>query len=125
MSETAGSIGWIDLTVPDAPALRDFYRAVAGWTSSGVKMGDYSDFVMSAADGTAVSGVCHKRGENAKLPSQWLIYIRVADLERSMAECRLRVGTVLQEAKAMGSHGRFCVIQDPAGAVCALLQPPA
>jgi predicted enzyme related to lactoylglutathione lyase len=125
VSGAIGSIGWIDLTVPDAPALRNFYAAVAGWTPSGVKMGDYSDFVMSTADGVPVTGVCHKRGENALLPSQWLIYIRVTDLDHSVAECRSRGGTVLQETKAMGSHGRYCVIRDPAGAVCALLQPPA
>jgi predicted enzyme related to lactoylglutathione lyase len=27
-----GTIGWIDLTVPDAKSLRDFYSAVTGWT---------------------------------------------------------------------------------------------
>ncbi len=26
----AGSVAWIDLTVPDAPGLRDFYKEVAG-----------------------------------------------------------------------------------------------
>ena len=26
----SGQIGWIDLTIPDAPALRDFYQGVAG-----------------------------------------------------------------------------------------------
>jgi predicted enzyme related to lactoylglutathione lyase len=26
-----GNIGWIDLTVPDAEAIRDFYRHVTGW----------------------------------------------------------------------------------------------
>ncbi len=31
-----GTVGWMDLTVPDAPALRDFYSAVVGWTSSEV-----------------------------------------------------------------------------------------
>jgi len=30
MSEQ-GKIGWIDLTVPDAEAIRDFYQHVAGW----------------------------------------------------------------------------------------------
>ena len=42
-----GQIGWIDLTVPDAPALRDFYQGVAGWTPSPVEMGGYQDFRMT------------------------------------------------------------------------------
>jgi diazepam-binding inhibitor (GABA receptor modulating acyl-CoA-binding protein) len=41
-----GQIGWIDLTVPDAPALRDFYQGVTGWTPSPVEMGGYQDFCM-------------------------------------------------------------------------------
>jgi hypothetical protein len=42
----SGQIGWIDLTVPDAPALRDFYQGVTGWTPSPVEMGGYQDFCM-------------------------------------------------------------------------------
>lgn len=34
-----GSIGWLDLTVDDAPGLRDFYSAVVGWTPAEVPMG--------------------------------------------------------------------------------------
>ncbi|MBL4848131.1 MAG: hypothetical protein JKY65_21655 [Planctomycetes bacterium] len=36
-----GTVGWVDLTVQDAPALRDFYEKVVGWTSSAHSMGDY------------------------------------------------------------------------------------
>lgn len=39
-----GSISWVDLTVADAPGIRDFYAAVTGWTASEVPMGEYSDF---------------------------------------------------------------------------------
>ena len=28
-----GTIGWRDLTVPDAAKVRDFYQAVVGWKS--------------------------------------------------------------------------------------------
>jgi len=33
-----GKIGWVDLTVPDAEKLRDFYREVVGWSITPVKM---------------------------------------------------------------------------------------
>ena len=50
-----GSIGWIDLTVPDAPAVRDFYQAVTGWGVKEVGMEDngvaYSDFAMQTEGG--------------------------------------------------------------------------
>ncbi|MFO0786270.1 MAG: hypothetical protein U0573_07975 [Phycisphaerales bacterium] len=39
---TAGSVTWFDLTVADAQNLRDFYKAVVGWTSTEVPMSDSS-----------------------------------------------------------------------------------
>ena len=128
MSQTSkpqvGTIGWTDLTVPDAERVRDFYSAVAGWKFEPVDMGGYSDFNMNLpSDGKAVAGICHKRGTNAGLPSQWLIYITVENVDASAARCVELGGKVLIEPKGMGGYGRFCVIQDPAGAVAALFQP--
>jgi predicted enzyme related to lactoylglutathione lyase len=120
----SGSIGWTDLTVPNAEALRDFYQRVAGWTAQPVSMGEYSDFVMVASDGNAVAGVCHSRGANADLPPAWLVYIVVPDVDAAAAECSALGGAVISGPRSMGG-GRFCVIRDPAGAVCALFAPPA
>ncbi|HVQ25079.1 MAG TPA: VOC family protein, partial [Planctomycetota bacterium] len=92
------------------------------WTSEGVDMGGYQDHCMLPADGPAVAGVCHARGVNAGLPAQWLIYITVADLEQSLTRCRALGGTVLREPRGLGGMGRFAVVRDPAGAVCALFQ---
>jgi predicted enzyme related to lactoylglutathione lyase len=117
-----GTVGWMDLTVPNAEELRDFYQDVAGWMSQPLDMGGYSDFVMSTPDGQSVSGVCHARGGNAGLPAQWLIYITVADLDASIARCTERGGKILAGPKDAGGGARFCVIQDPAGAVAALYQ---
>jgi predicted enzyme related to lactoylglutathione lyase len=117
-----GTITWQDLTVPDAEALRDFYASVVGWKAQPVRMGDYADFNMTA-DGQSVAGVCHARGLNADLPAQWLIYITVEDLEHSIEECQRLGGSVIAPPRGL-SGGRFCVIRDPAGAVCALYQPP-
>lgn len=33
-----GSLGWTDLTVPDAERIRDFYQAVVGWRAEPVDM---------------------------------------------------------------------------------------
>ena len=119
-----GTIGWVDLTVDDALEIRDFYAAVVGWTHGGVSMGDYDDFNMQVpTTSVPVAGVCHKRGSNADLPSQWLIYVNVADLDQSMSRCRDLGGSVISGPKVMAGMGRFCVIQDPAGAVMALFEP--
>ncbi len=128
MSETSkpevGAIGWADLTVENAEQVRDFYREVVGWKVTELSMGDYNDYCMNApAGGKTVAGVCHARGTNADLPPQWLIYLTVADLERSMARCRELGGKVIAGPKGAAGQERYCVIQDPAGAVAALYQP--
>lgn len=123
MSHGPGAIGWIDLTVPDAPQVRDFYAAVAGWRAEPVDMGEYADFAMAPADGPPVAGICHARGSNAGLPAQWIIYIVVADLDAALAEVPARGGSVVRPVTDMGASGRYAVVQDPGGAVAALFQP--
>ena len=118
-----GKIGWIDISVDDASGLRDFYSSVVGWQPEGLSMGDYDDFTMKTPHGgSAVSGVCHARGSNAELPRQWLIYITVADVDASAKACTELGGKLIVAPKAM-DDARFCVIEDPAGAVAALYQP--
>lgn len=119
-----GSVAWRDLTVADADAVRDFYAAVVGWGIEPVEMGGYSDYSMVTAAGEAVAGVCHARGINAELPAQWLMYVVVEDLDRSLDRCHALGGRVVAAPRGLGG-GRFCVIADPAGAVCALFQPSA
>jgi predicted enzyme related to lactoylglutathione lyase len=118
-----GSISWMDLTVANAEQLRDFYEKVVGWRSEPVDMGGYNDHCMIAnSNGKTVAGVCHARGSNADLPPQWLIYIVVEAVERSAARCVELGGSVVAGPRSL-MGGRFCVIRDPAGAVCALYQP--
>ncbi|HEV8201307.1 MAG TPA: VOC family protein [Candidatus Polarisedimenticolia bacterium] len=119
-----GAIAWIDLTVEAAQEVRDFYREVVGWTAGDVEMGGYADFTMHPpGGGDPIAGICHARGANAGLPAQWLIYVTVADLDRSVAKCHARGGSVLVGPRGMGSAGRYAVIRDPAGAVAALIEP--
>lgn len=63
----AGAVAWIDLTVADAPAVRDFYTAVVGWEPEPLAMDGYSDFLMATLSGAAVAGVCDPAGGVAAL----------------------------------------------------------
>ena len=114
----AGKVTWADLTVADAPRLRDFYRAVVGWEPAPVDMGSHQDFNMNVpGTGDAAAGICHARGVNAALPPQWLIYVPVDDLAASLATCQRLGGRVVCRHSE-----RFAVIEDPAGAVMMLYE---
>ena len=119
-----GRIGWVDITVADADGLRDFYSNVVGWKPEDVDMGGYSDYnMMMPVSGIPAAGICHARGSNADLPSQWLVYIVVANVDTSASACVERGGELLVEPRSLAG-GRFCVIRDPAGAVAALYPAP-
>lgn len=117
-----GTITWFDLTVKDAPRLRNFYAKVAGWKPVGLDMGGYEDFCMNAPSGKTIAGVCHARGDNKGIPPKWLLYINVASLAKSIAAAKKLGGKVVHGPRSMG--GRMAVIQDPAGAVCGLYEHP-
>jgi predicted enzyme related to lactoylglutathione lyase len=123
MKKKPGTIGWVDLTVPDAQQVRDFYREVVGWDSVGLDMGGYEDYCMnvSGTDET-VAGICHARGANAAAPAVWMVYINVANLDASMAAVTSRGGEVLSAVRTMPGQGRYCIIRDPAGAVATLYE---
>lgn len=124
MSDTpiAGEIVWRDLTVSDPGPLKEFYADVVGWKFSEQSMGDYSDFnVEVPSSGEVVAGLCHARGINAGVPPQWLVYVAVGNVAASAAACVAHGGKVVDGPRDMGGS-QFCVIQDPAGAVLALIQ---
>ena len=116
-----GKVEWMDLTVPDAGYLRNFYTSVVGWSSNEVDMGSYSDFNLNLPKSEdTIAGLCHARGSNSNIPSQWLVYVRVESVADSAEQCKKMGGEVLDGPRRMGGSN-FCVIKDPAGAVMALI----
>lgn len=119
-----GQIAWLDLTVPDAAASRDFYREVVGWSVEEAGMsdadGDYADYTMVAGDGNGVAGVCHARGTNASQPPVWMLYLPVGDLVESIARVRAEGGEILRESLDGGF--RFAVLRDPVGVCLTIVQ---
>lgn len=116
------SIGWVDLTVDDAPGVRDFYARVMGWRPEPVDMDGYADFNMCDSEtGEPAAGVCHARGMNAQLPPVWLVYFEVPELDPALAEVSKAGGSLLQAPRQAGGT-RYAVARDPAGATFALFE---
>lgn len=122
MTTEVGAIFWRDLTVPDAVQVSNFYSQVVGWRAEPVDVDDYTDFNMLAPGvDQPTAGICHARGFNADLPAQWLMYIKVADLDQALVQCQALGGRIVAGPKPMGETQRFAVIEDPAGAVVGLM----
>lgn len=117
----AGDVAWLDLTVPNAKEVRDFYQNVIGWKHQACCMGDYDDYTMvGAIDGEAKAGVCHTLGPNADLPAVWMPYFLVDDITTSVNSVKENGGELLTKVKPMGPNDTYVIIKDPGGAICAL-----
>ena len=124
-SAAVGRIQWLDLTVPDASATRDFYRQVVGWSVEEVEMVDggerYADYNMLGEDGGPAAGVCHARGGNAGLPPVWMIYLPVGDLDESLRRVEEEGGRVVKAMQGEDGRYAYAAVQDPVGAHLALI----
>ena len=122
MSALLGKFVWMDLTVPDAEAIRDFYAEVAGWRPEPVSMDGYEDYnMLPPGSSTPVAGVCHARGINADIPPVWMLYVAVPNLKHSVRRCLALGGKVIAGPKGPPGN-QFIIIQDPAGATLALYE---
>lgn len=121
--KTFGKIGWVDLTVPNADGLRDFYAAVVGWQPTPLDMDGYADYCMGPEGATEpVAGVCHARGVNAEFPPFWIIYITVPDAEAAAEKAVELGGTVITQHTGPDGKAGTIIVRDPAGAYFGLYQ---
>ncbi|ALS32140.1 hypothetical protein PTRA_a0835 [Pseudoalteromonas translucida KMM 520] len=117
-NKVIGSIEWRDLTVADAQQISDFYTHVVGWQKEPVDMGSYNDFNMNNAQGT-IAGICHAKGDNADLPAQWLMYVRVENAQLSAQKTLELGGEIIKGPTEYGGESYF-IIRDPSGAILAV-----
>jgi len=122
---SVGRIAWLDLTVSDASATRDFYKEVVGWSVQDAEMKDegerYADYAMVGDDENEAAGVCHARGVNLGLPPVWLIYLPVGDLAESVRRVQEEGGKIIKATRGNDGEYASAVVQDPVGAYLALV----
>ena len=125
VAASVGHISWLDLTVSDASATRDFYRQVVDWSVQDVEMEDaserYADYNMVGADGNPAAGVRHARGVNLDLPPIWMIHLPVGDLAESVRRVREEGGKIIKATRGNDGEYARAVVQDLVGAYLSLV----
>ena len=124
-----GAFCWNELATTDLDAAQSFYRALLGWeikegTAPGGGM-RYSEIVVAGqhvGGMYSVNEMCGEGGEAApKPPPHWMSYVAVDDVDASAAKVAELGGKVFVGPMDIPGVGRFCVINDPAGAVLSLI----
>lgn len=116
MSHLQGKFVWFEHLSPDPKAAASFYQSLFGWHTEAMPMGEqrYS-MVMNAGEG--IGGY---RDAPPGVPSNWLSYLSVEDVDASH-RVAVEAGAVSKMGPMdMGDVGRTAVITDPTGATLAL-----
>ncbi|NET40195.1 MAG: VOC family protein [Cyanothece sp. SIO1E1] len=107
-----GNFIWVDLTTFDVATARGFYRKAIGWEyESGP--GGYQHAI---ASGKARAGIYKMPAffERIKMPSFWMTYIEVEDID-TVVEKANELGGKVEKTDEDG-RGKIALIRDPLGA---------
>jgi len=114
--ETPGAFSWNELMTSDPAAAKTFYAALFGWEFQDMAMGEMTYAVVKAG-GQDVGGLMRTPPEAGGAPPQWGVYVTVADVDATARRAAALGGKVLVPPRDIPEVGRFCVLQDPQGAV--------
>ena len=119
-----GTFCWIELGTPDVPRARAFYEQVFGWSVVELPMGPGGSYYFFQKDGKDVAAMYQLTPEMQQqgIPSHWLSYVAVADVDASARQAAGLGATVAKEPFDVGDTGRMAVLLDPQGGAFALWQ---
>jgi len=117
-----GAMCWVELQTEDMALAAQFYGDLFGWTtrtSESVKDRRYELFVHGEHE---VGGMLEIAPDWGPVPPNWAVYFCVEDCDATLAEARRFGGKALVPAMEIANVGRFAFLQDPQGAVFAVIQ---
>jgi predicted enzyme related to lactoylglutathione lyase len=112
-----GAFSWCELMTTDVAAARSFYTKLFGWDTEDMSMTGMSYTVVKAA-GKGIGGIMDMpKDAPPGMPPVWGAYVTVDDVDVT-AKTAVQLGAkLLVPPQDIPKVGRFCVIQDPQGAV--------
>ena len=115
-------IGHFEILGTDAGRLRDFYTDIFGWAvKHPPEEGDPLDYTMistGSGDGTLEGGI----GRNPERRGALTFYVRVQNLEATLAQVEGAGGTTLRERLQVGPNVSIAMFGDPDGNVVGLME---
>jgi predicted enzyme related to lactoylglutathione lyase len=115
-----GHFVWHDLFTTDADKAQAFYTELLGWTTYVQDMGN-GPYTMFQAGDKQFGGIAPS-GPFGGMPSNWVSYISVDDVDATLDQIKSLGGSQLVEPFAVPTVGRMGFATDPEGSVFALFQ---
>lgn len=118
--KTHGAFSWAELTTSNTEAAKRFYGELFGWDMEDMSMPGMTYTVVKAG-GEPVGGIMLTPPDAAGAPPNWGTYVTVDDVETTVEKALAMKATVLVPPTDIPDVGRMAVIQDPQGAVLAVI----
>lgn len=115
-------MAWVELWTKDAPAAVRFYTEVLGLGTRVMDMPNGPYTLLTLGD-AGVAGVM--TASDPKIPSMWLPYLEVDQVDDALVRVRNHGGAVHVEPMTVAGVGRFGVVADRQHAVLGLLTSEA
>ena len=115
----AGRFVWRELITDEPSQVAGFYAQLFGWTANEIDMGTPYTMLHHPQLNEDVGGATAPA--MAGVPSHWLDYITVDDVDEAVAEVPTLGGEILVAPRDI-PPGRFAIIRDPAGAALAIFK---
>jgi predicted enzyme related to lactoylglutathione lyase len=112
---------WNELHVSDPKKVLPFYEKVLGFSHRSLDMSGGGTYHILSTGGVDRGGVTNQLPPG--VPPHWLPYVAVNDADATIARARKLGGTIQVGPADIPGVGRFGVLQDPTGAVLAILKP--
>ena len=111
-----GAFSWCELMTTDVDAAKIFYTKLFGWDCEDMAMPGMTYTVVKAG-AKEIGGIMTIPKEAQGTPPVWGMYVTVDDVDLTARTAEQIGAKILVPPMDIPKVGRFCVIQDPQGAV--------
>ena len=118
-----GTFSWADCSSTDVEKSKAFFTGLMGWGMQDFPMGEGRFYTFFKQDGEDIAGISPMPAEMQGMPSLWLNYVSVTDVDALIDRIKALGGTVMGEPFDVFDNGRMLMLQDPTGADICLWQP--
>lgn len=118
--ETHGDFSWCELLTYDVDGAKKFYAKLLGWAMDDHPMGECGgSYTILRNHGQPVGGIMKMPPQvPAGTPPHWGVYVTVDDVNAVAVQ---ELGGRILAPPSDSPDARFCVFQDPQGAVLSII----
>ncbi|MGI8740115.1 MAG: VOC family protein [Gammaproteobacteria bacterium] len=111
-----GAFSWCELLTTDVPKAKRFYSRLFGWTLEPAPI-EGMEYTLVKYGGEQMGGIMAVPPAAEGMPPSWGVYVTVDDVDTTAKLATEMGGKVLMPPQDISGVGRFCVLQDPQGAM--------